>query len=198
MPTGPMRAILTLTILLAALPVLGACDDTVDIGDPEQITTVIVTFDTNGVVTTATYNDPDGPGGSPPLTDSPLLTGNTTYAVAVRLQNRLANPIAEVTDEIRVERAGHLVLFTGSGVVGPATTNASGPLTHAYADTVDDRPLGLANTLVAKPGSGELRVTLRHLGVEVSSDHVVLARDEGIDALDGTSDIAVTFQVVVQ
>src|SRR5207237_542909 len=79
----------------------------------------------------------------------------------------LVTPPEEITDEVRDEHDVHLLLFTGTAVVGPATTNTVGPLTQAYTD-VDSHgfPVGLTDAITARTGTGTLTVTLRHMPPE--------------------------------
>lgn len=194
------------SIAIAALPcaVLAAC------GDPggatnenEVITTVILTFEPpSGASVTAMFNDPDGDGGAAPTTDPVnLRAGN--YTLHVQFQNRLVNPLEELTEEIREESDVHLVLFTGCAVIGPATSNITGPLTHSYSDADDNGlPLGLTGAIVARAGTGQLTVTLRHMPPEEppvkAADTVTQVKTRGIDAIGGSTDAQVNFNVTVQ
>jgi hypothetical protein len=126
-----------------------------------------------------------------------------TYTLSVRFQNGLEDPPEEITEEVNDESDVHLLLFTGSAIVGPATSNTSGPLEHSYADMdINGLPIGLTNTMVATPGTGLLTLTLRHMPPELppekSADTVALARDNGIDALGGATDAQVSFSVSVE
>lgn len=184
---------------------LGACsDDSGGENENEVITTVILSFAPAGgtAPTEATFNDPDGDGGMAPTID-PVNLSPGNYTLTVQFQNRLANPVDEITDEIRDEKNFHLLLFTGSAVVGPATSNASGPLTQSYADTDDNGlPIGLSDMIVAAAGTGTLTVTLRHMPPEEppvkAANTVMLAKTGGIDSIGGSTDAQVNFNVTVQ
>lgn len=171
--------------------------------DSEVITTVVLHFvPTTGAEITAAFNDGDGDGGEAPTIDPVHLVAGT-YALTVQFQNRLSTPVEEITDEVRDEQDVHLLLFTGSAVVGPATANTSGPLTQRYADLDGNGlPVGLANTVVASAGSGQLTVTLRHMPPELppvkSSTTVMEVQASGIDAIGGSTDAQVDFAVTVQ
>ncbi|MBX3157931.1 MAG: hypothetical protein KF773_18325 [Deltaproteobacteria bacterium] len=198
-----MRSTTTTTLIAALLvPCFAACgDDGGGATTNELITTVILTFtpDGGGTPIVAEFDDPDGDGGLPPTVD-PVNLPPGDYALAVRFQNRLETPPEEITDEVRDESDQHLILFTGSAVVGPATTNTTGPLTQAYADTdAKGLPIGLANTVTAGLGTGMLVVTLRHMPPEQppqkGADTLALVKASGIDAIGGSTDASVTFAV---
>lgn len=172
--------------------------DAGSLNDQEVITTVILDFDG----TTFLFDDIDGDGGEPPMIDTiELAPGN--YSLSIHFENRLEDPPEDITEEVRDESAQHLLLFTGSAVVGPATSNPTGPFVQTYADTdANGLPIGLENSIVASPGEGLLTLTLRHMPPELppekSADTVGEARDNGIDALGGATDAQVSFSVSVE
>jgi hypothetical protein len=184
--------------------VLAACgDEGGSDNEAEVITTVVLNFDpTVGPATTATWNDPDGDGGAAP-TIEPINLSPGTYTMTVQFQNRLSSPQVEITDEVSAEQDAHLVLFTGSAVVGPATTGTTGPLMHSYAD-MDGKgfPVGLSNTIVARAGTGQLTITLRHMPPEEppvkAADTVTLVKSGGVNAIGGSTDAQVNYSVTVQ
>lgn len=191
--------------VMFALAAFAACggDDGGSSNDNEVITTAILSFaPASGPTITATFNDPDGDGGQAPTIDPVNLTpGN--YTLTVQFQNRLVTPFEESTDEIRDEQNFHLLLFTGSAVVGPASATASGPLTQAYADTDGNGlPIGLTSTITATPGTGQLTVTLRHMPPEEppvkAADTLAKAKAGGVDSIGGSTDAQVNFTVTVQ
>jgi hypothetical protein len=170
------------------------------------ITTVILHFTpvapTGGAEVTATFNDPDGDGGTAPTVD-PIALAAGSYTLTVQFQNRLASPQQEITDEIREEQDFHLLLFTGSAVVGPATSNTTGPLTQSDGDTDDHGfAVGLTDLIVAQPGTGQLTVTLRHMPPEEppvkAANTVMHAKAGGVDSIGGSTDAQVAFAVSVQ
>jgi hypothetical protein len=182
--------------LLLLLPACALPEGTLN--DQEVITTVILQF---GDAEFA-FDDPDGDGGELPTID-PIMLAPGDYALAVRFENRLEDPPEDITEEVADESDQHLVLFTGSAVVGPATANTEGPLQHAYDDAdANGLPIGLANQIVVSPGEGMLTVTLRHLPPELppekSADTTAEARANGIDSIGGATDAQVSFSVGVQ
>src|ERR1041384_6023855 len=114
------------SLVLAALcsAALAACsDDGETTNENEVITTVILTFTPiTGPAVKATFNDPDGDGGTAPTID-PVNLAAGSYTLGVQFQNQLTTPLEEITDEVREEKNFHLLLFTGSAVVGPAPSN---------------------------------------------------------------------------
>ena len=170
----------------------------------EVITTVVLNFVPSGGGPTLSpkFDDPDGEGGAAPTID-PVNLPAGSYALNVQFQNWLGTIPEEITDEVMDESDLHLLLFTGTAVVGPATSNVTGPLRHAYADMdVNGLPVGLANTITATAGSGELTVTLRHMPPEEppvkSATTVDMVKTSGIDSIGGSTDAAVNFTVTVQ
>jgi hypothetical protein len=74
-------------------------------------------------------------------------------------------------------------------------------LTHAYADA-NRLPIGLANTIVAASGGGQLTVTLRHLppvnnAPVKTADLAAQVRAGGFGAIGGSTDVQVDFSVTV-
>jgi hypothetical protein len=182
---------------------LSACsDDGGSTNAEEVITTVVLTFTpASGNPVTATFNDPDGDGGAAPTIDPINLTAGN-YTLTVQFQNRLASPQEDVTEEVRDEQDFHLLLFTGTAVVGPATNNATGPLTQDYGDSDGNGyPVGLTSTIMARTGTGQLTVTLRHMPPEEppvkAANTVMLVKSGGVDSIGGSTDVQVTFNVTV-
>jgi hypothetical protein len=191
-------------ILALSSCALAACgDDGGATNENEVITSVMLSFaPPAGAAVLAEFNDPDGDGGQAPTVQPVNLVANTPYAMTVRFQNRLETPAAEITDEVMQESDIHLLIFTGSAVVGPATSNTTGALTQAYADMdVNGLPIGLADTIMAKAGSGQLIVTLRHMPPEEppqkAADTLAKVKAGGVDSIGGSTDAQVTFTVTV-
>ncbi len=183
------------TLFFLALAACGLPD--ASLNDQEVITTVILDFDG----TRFEFDDVDGDGGEPPTID-PVVIAPGSYTLTVHFENRLEDPAEDITDEVNDESADHLVLFTGSAVASPATTNTGAPLTQAYADTDSNGlPVGLASSVTATPGEGLLTVTLRHMPPELppqkSADTTAEVRDNGIDSIGGSTDAQVVFMVTV-
>lgn len=193
------------SLIALSLGGFAACsdDDGGSTNENEVITTVVLRFaPTSGDAVTATFNDPDGDGGAAPTVDPVSLTpGN--YTLTVQFQNRLVTPPEDITEEVSEEHDVHLLLFTGSAVVGPATTNTAGPLTQSYADTDGNGlPVGLTDNIVASAGTGQLTVTLRHMPPEEppvkSSSTVMDVKTGGVESIGGSTDAQVNFAVTVQ
>lgn len=190
-------------LCLFASVVLAACSDEGE--DPgEVITTVQLAFmPATGTTVTAEFDDPDGDGGSPGTSQPVQLASGTTYMLTVAFKNRLEMPEEDITAEVADESFQHQLFFTGTAVNGPATSNATAPLTHSYADMDENGlPIGLENTIVAAAGTGELTVTLRHMPPELppgkSADTATQVKTGGFTAIGGSTDVQVSFDVTVQ
>jgi hypothetical protein len=189
-------------LALSGLALAACSDSAATTNDNEVITTVILQFaPASGSPVVATFDDPDGDGGAAPTID-PIHLAPGSYTLTVRFQNRLASPAEEITDEVRDERDAHLVLFTGTAVVGPGSTSATGPLAQSYADTDDHGfPVGLTDAIVATAGAGELTVTLRHMPPEEppvkSATTVAEVKAGGVASIGGSTDAQVQFDVTV-
>ena len=186
------------------------CDD----DNHGLVTTVVLNFTpTDGGDTLSfEWSDPNNDG-NPVVDDIVLPDGEdhdhhhaATYDVTVEVWNDLEDPAEDVTPDILDQADLHQFFFTGTAVEGPATgTNDSAILTHAYADTdANGNPVGLENTFTtADLGTGELRVTLRHMPEEDGAPVKVAGlADEvaanGFGGIGGGNDIDVTFEVEVE
>lgn len=172
-------------ILIGTAFLYTSCDpDEPEPGPEETITSVTVTLTdtlTNKVVT-ASFKDPDGPGGSDPTQeDAILLDPNSTYRVTMEFLNESVSPVEDITPEISSEGDEHLVCFTFT--VGFA-------LAVTYED-LDANNIGIGlETLwtTGDAGDGNVRITLKH-------------QPEGIK--DGTcdpgeTDVEVDFWTIIQ
>lgn len=186
---------------------LAACSDDANTPPPQEfITTVQLAFTPmgGGTPVTAIWVDLDLAGGNPPVIDPVNLMNNTTYTLAVRFLNELETPAEDITLEIADEADAHQVFFTGTAVRGPATSNTTGPLLHTYGDSdAKGFPIGLANTMAASTGTGELIVTLRHMPPmndqpQKTGTLAETVKTMGLAALPGEADVNVNFMVTVQ
>ena len=203
---GALAAVLTLALSAAAC-------ETPDHGHDENeiISLVELTFTPagGGAPLVFEFNDPDGDGGVSGVSDRIDLAAGVEYSLGVRFVNSLAEPPDDITEEVKAEAEDHLVFVLGD-VAGPASTAPSALVTHAYADREsdyganavgDDLPVGLVNTITAKdPGSGELRLILRHLpalnGQPQKSGDLPGELAAGRD-LPGGVDVDISFELVV-
>ncbi len=195
-----MRSIFK-TALIAAPLVLAACGGDVEnpgeMNENEAFTTMTLRFEeAGGNSFDVTFRDADGEGGMAPTMDDISLTAGTTYKVGMSFLNELAMPTEDVTLEIAEEDDEHQVFFTGDTV--------GSVITHMYDDMDDGGlPIGLKNSIIAAAGTGKLTVTLRHMPPVGGSAVKVAgledtAKNDGIGALPGSTDISVTFNVSVQ
>jgi hypothetical protein len=188
--------------------VLAACADVEHPTEPpageEVITTVRLTFTpASGAPLAFAWDDPEADGD--PLVDPIVLPSGAAFRLAVGFVDRLAEPDADVTDEVRAESDQHQVFLTGSAVDGPAGTGTDAVLAWDYADR--DRnglPVGLDDDVTtAAPGVGTLIVTLRHLPPESGTpvktgDLAAAVAAEGFAAIGGGTDAQVTFDLTVE
>ncbi len=135
----------------------GCKKDPVDVNEEELITTLRMTWTPEGGGTESVFvfTDPDGTGGTAPTVFSDTLTANTTYNVSIEVLDESVTPAKDITAEILAEGDEHQFFFaTTAGVV----------LQFSYEDTdANGAPIGLNTKMFTmEPGSGLLRVTLRH------------------------------------
>ncbi len=196
----------TLTILFAlSISCATACGDEVENPDQkdeeEVITTVELTLTPQGGgdAVVASFVDADGEGGADPVITNPTLAASTTYDVSVRLLNETVEASDDDYDigaEIAEEAEDHQLFYGGSAVTGGLLTWTYGDVESDYTEnTGDDLPVGLAGTLTTgAAGTGQLTVTLQHQ--PPVNDVLVKTSTSGV--ADGDTDVAVTFEVVVE
>lgn len=209
-----MSARLTASLVLSLFACACAADDTLG-GDNETeiISRVVLRFTPmdGGPALSFEFNDPDGDGGVSGAADAVTLPSEQGFALDVEFVNTLADPPEDLTEEIRAEAEDHLVFVLGDGVDGPAANSSTLLLTHAYADLEsdygenavgDDLPVGLRNTIDTNlPGTGTLRIVLRHLPELNGSAQKQAELPEALAAgetLPGDVDVDVTFDLAVE
>lgn len=115
----PRCALLRLTVPMLLL--VWGCEDDPTSPDPgneqELITKVVLTLTESGSsnMVTATYNDPDGPGGAAPTIDTLTVKAGSTYVGTVQLFDETKNPIANLTEEVAEEAEEHQFFYTPQG-----------------------------------------------------------------------------------
>lgn len=196
-----------LNVITATLIALGtiACGDESkpeETNEQELITRVTLTFvpTGGGSPVEAVWNDPDGDGGLAPTVDTVELASSSTFSVSVGLTNALAEPPISIDEEVEEERADHQLFFTGTGVQSESTGAIANPLLFlSYDYSESGLPLGLqlSATSGSAPGTGTLRVVLRHLPGLKTAGLPATAASSGVDSLPGESDIDVTFPLTV-
>ena len=174
--------------------------------DPNEVmTTVNLTFTPagGGEPVTAGWADPEADGS--PVIDPITLAQGETYTLTIEIWNELENPAEDVTIEIRDELDEHQFFFSGEVIAGPTNSSENALMTQAYGDEDSNGfPVGLTNTITADTaGTGELTLMLRHMppvnGNAIKLENLAeIARDSGFDALPGSTDISVVFEVTVQ
>ena len=194
---------------LSLLFALSACSDVEDSSRDETInevmTTVVLNFTADdGTELEFVWADPDNTAN--PSIDTIVLSDAADYTLSLSFLNELENPTEDVTPEIADEDDQHFVFITGSAVTGPATQdNPDAIVEHRYADEDDNGlPVGLDNDILTlAPGEGEFTVTLRHMPpqnkrVVKTADAPELVATEGISAVGGSNDVAVTLPLTVE
>jgi hypothetical protein len=148
---------LGLLCLLVSTVITACKKDKGESNEEEVITTLTLTFVPQGGGATLVYkkDDPDGPGGSNPVTDQIVLSPSKTYDVAVTLSNKTVNPVEDITEEVEEEETAHRFYYeitAGTGVTVSGLNNDTNGV-----------PLGLASVwTTAATGSGKIKITLRH------------------------------------
>ena len=194
---------------LSLLFALSACSDVEDSSRDETInevmTTVVLNFTADdGTELEFVWADPDNTAN--PSIDTIVLSDAADYTLSLSFLNELENPTEDVTPEIADEDDQHFVFITGSAVTGPATKdNPNAVVEHLYADEDDNGlPVGLDNDILTlAPGEGEFTVTLRHMPpqnkrVVKTADAPELVATEGLSAIGGSNDVAVTLPITVE
>ncbi len=162
---------------------LAACGDssTAPGGESEVISRVTLTLTpASGPALTTYIDDADGNGPTAPSAQVaiPALVRGVTYTGTVRFENRLVNPVEDITAEVQKESNEHRVFFTvtGTGVTVTTTDNDG-----------QGRPLGLRFTkaVASTATAGTTRVVLCHYD---DSPKVASAT-----SCTGDTDIDVTF-----
>jgi hypothetical protein len=144
------------------LVTLAACGDssTAPGGEQEVISRVTLTLTPpSGTALTTFIDDSDGPGTQPPSAqvNIPALARGITYTGTVRFENRLVNPVEDVTQEVLAEANEHRVFFTATGSGVTITTTDTDP---------QGRPLGLrfSKSVASNATGGSVRLILCHYG----------------------------------
>ena len=194
---------------LSFLFALSACSDVEDSSRDETInevmTTVVLNFTADdGTELEFVWADPDNTAN--PSIDTIVLSDAADYTLSLSFLNELENPTEDVTPEIADEDDQHFVFITGSAVTGPATKdNPNAVVEHLYADEDDNGlPVGLDNDILTiAPGEGEFTVTLRHMPpqnrrIVKTADAPELVATEGLSAVGGSNDVAVTLPLTVE
>jgi hypothetical protein len=151
----------------------------------ELITTVKLNFENSGIIKTFKYSDPDGDGGAAPTIDKVTLDANKVYNLTIELLDESKSPAKNISEEVSEEADEHLFIYTPT---------PSGLLTYTYSDK-DSKNLavGLVGKILTNtPGSGKLKVQLRH------QPPVGGVATKNGTATPGSDDINIDFDVEVK
>jgi hypothetical protein len=153
-----MKNLKIIAIALVSVFSFSSCsnDDPIAVNEGEVITTVTTTLTAGSRVVTLTSRDLDGDGpDAPVVTISGDLTLNTTYTGTVSFLDEIANPVDDITVEIKEEAVEHQLFFQAPTAIGA--------FTYTDADA-NGKPIGLAFTLKTGTAAttGNIVVILRH------------------------------------
>lgn len=159
--------------------------------DQELITTATLTLvpEGKGQTVTATFSDPDGPGGTNATIETLNLAPNTTYNAAITFSDDSQTPPVDITAEIEAEGDEHQIFYEVLNTVSGQNLQENLAVTNRNND-VNGLPLGLTATVTTEnTSSGALRVTLKHQGEKKNAS-------SGISV--GETDVQAEFPVVIQ
>ncbi len=174
---------------LALALIASACGEssTAAGGESEIISRVTLTITSpSGAVQTVYIDDADGNGPTAPSAQVGTLSlaRGVSYTGSVKFENRLVNPIVDITTEVRAEKDEHRVFY--------AATPTGVTVTTTDVDT-QNRPLGTTFTkavaTTAATGSGTVGVLLCH--------YDSVAKVGTATSCAGETDINVTFAATI-
>ncbi len=198
-----MKSILTANIVILSLAafVFSSCgdDDAPPIENMEEeitrITAVFTNRDDASDVITAIWFDEDGEGTIDPVVDDVVLSTNTEYHLELFLENTLADPVEDITNEVKEEASEHMFFFgfTDGMFADPAGNgNIDGrndPLNYLDADD-NTLPLGLETVWTTGDATtGDLQIILKH-----QPD----IKSETSTSADGETDVDISFDVTIE
>lgn len=185
-----MKNLKFLPLALVTILMFSSCDKDSEaevVNEEEVITTVTTTLTGGGSTITLKSIDLDGDGPKAPVISvSGDLYAVTTYIGKTTFLNEIANPVGDITDEVKAEGHEHQLFYQAPTSIGA----------FAYKDTdKNGKPIGLDFELRtgAADATGNLTVTLRHQPNKSASG--VLTGD--ITNAGGSTDASVTFPVRV-
>ena len=155
------RNFLLMLFAASSILLLNSCDKEIaeEDNDGEVLTTLELHFTERGTQNSLIYkfDDPDGfgTGSVPPVIDLIRLLPNKVYDVELKLLNKTANPIEDVTAEVEEESADHRFYYL------PAT--GGNIMVDNLDKDADGLPLGINSTwTTGAKAAGTIRIVLRH------------------------------------
>lgn len=152
----------------------------------ELITTVTITLVPEGKSqsVTATFSDPDGPGGNNPTVQTLNLEPNTVYNATLTFSDESQTPPVDITEEIEEEGDEHEIFYQALSDLN---------ITSVEKTDMDsnNRPIGLEATITTgAASSGILRIILKHQpgGLKGSTSNPAV----------GETDVEADFPAVIQ
>jgi predicted RNA binding protein with dsRBD fold (UPF0201 family) len=185
-----MKNLKIIAIALISVFSFSSCsnDDPIAVNEEEVITTVTTTLTAGSQTVTLTSRDLDGDGpNAPVVTISGDLMVNTSYTGTVTFLNEIADPVDDITVEIKEEAVEHQLFFQAPAAIGA--------FTYADADA-NGKPIGLAFTLKTGTAAttGNIVVILRHEPIKNAEG--VASGD--ITNAGGATDAQITYAVQVK
>jgi hypothetical protein len=194
----PFRSVVGLLVLVASACVPQGAHEQ----DNEVISRVELMFTPvgGGDPVIFAFSDPDGDGGASGMAEPIELTAGMQYTLELRFLNDLADPVEDLTEEVRAEAEDHFVFVLGDV---PGLMHAYDDLESDYGPQIagDDLPVGLINTITATTaGTGTLRIMLRHVpelnGQPQKTGDLPQRLVDG-ELLPGSADVDVSFELTV-
>ena len=184
-----LNYLLGICLFIIFFCIVSCSEDTPLVNESELITTLEFVLKTqNGSDSIVfSFKDLDGDGGNPPVIISPKLKSNTNYLTSLKLLNESSAPIVNITEEIISEGTEHQFFYTPTG-------QANLQFTYLDFDT-NTYPVGTkTNMATGKPGTGTLKINLKHLPDKKASG----VQNGDITNSGGETDIELTFDIVVE
>lgn len=153
-----MKQLLYIPAILVLIGLAACKDNNPKPEDPQElITTLKITFTDSantGNIVSATFSDPDGPGGSNPVTfDTIKLQPNKTYFASILLLDESKTPVDTISNEVEEEKDEHLFVFSNTANIN---------ITIKDFDN-NNLPVGLASRWkTAAPITGASTIRLKH------------------------------------
>ncbi|TXH24253.1 MAG: type 1 periplasmic binding fold superfamily protein [Cyclobacteriaceae bacterium] len=156
--TQMLTRMFSLSTVISICLFASCSDDPEATNEEEVITTVIVTLQpAEGETVTLTWDDTnlDAVVDESEIVVSKSLISSTAYGATIQLLNKSADPVTDITEEVKDEDEDHIFCFTVT-TVGIAITNLS--------KDSNELPVGITSTWTtsAPSTSGTVTITLRH------------------------------------
>jgi len=179
------------TIAIALMLFLNACSK--EVAEEDNDNEVVTTLELH-IMERVTFNhfiykfdDPDGfgAGSAAPVIDVIRLSPNKVYDVELKLFNKTANPVEDVTAEVEEEGADHRFYYL------PSTS--SNITVNNFSNDGNGVPVGIMSTwTTGAKGAGKIRIVLRHY------PNGSKATDDPVDSPKSSTDVDTEFTTSVE